>query len=233
LAGADAQAVLANKFDADNLIQGEEHSGEAAWLVGVQANPARNVVEAFANLSEGADRRDAPVGEDDNMVGEAFEFVEFMAGDEEALAGLSEAGEEVEQFATSKGIDAAERFVEDDEGGIVDEGLSELDALAHAFGKAAKGPVGAVGHADELEGVIGAATGLGEGVAGEAGTGKDELVSRHFLVKAVVVGTEAEQPFGGGGDSRQTVNFDGPKVGSDKSSGEAQKGAFARAVGTD
>ena len=74
-----------------------------------------------------------------------------MRAEDHRLAALRQRADEVLDLAASDRVESRGRFVEDDEVGIVDEGLREPDAALHALGELAHGARPRVAEADHLD----------------------------------------------------------------------------------
>ena len=59
--------------------------------------------------------------------------------------------EEIDHLGPTHGIETVERLVEDQDPGVVAEGVGELDPLPHALGVAGDPPLGGVGETDPFE----------------------------------------------------------------------------------
>ncbi len=104
-----------------------------------------------------ADLPDVPLGHEPAVVQQDdprrddLDLVEHVARDDDAPALVAQAMDDVHQVAAGDRVGAGERLVEEEDERVVDEGLRELGALAHPLGVAADGPVGVLGHADDVE----------------------------------------------------------------------------------
>src|SRR5699024_12125098 len=67
--------------------------------------------------------------DDDEVVDEAFDEVELMAGEEHRGTGGGEGAEHVEGAFDGGGVEPGERLVEDEDLRVVDEGGGDLDLL--------------------------------------------------------------------------------------------------------
>ena len=77
----------------------------------INANRQRLVGEAFSNLTDTADGRDATACHDRNAVGEFLQLFEFMAGDEQTLPVVRQREKEVDELLASNRVDATEGFI--------------------------------------------------------------------------------------------------------------------------
>lgn len=90
-------------------------------------------------------------GDDGDAITEHFDILEDMRRKEDGFAAITEAEDDIADIFSTDGIESAHGFVEDDEIGIVDQGLCDADALDHAFGVFAEGKFSCVGEADLFE----------------------------------------------------------------------------------
>ena len=115
-------------------------------------------------VGDGFVGEDFPVAEDDVAFGVAGD-VEFVGDHEDGDAGVVEFLEDAHDFDAGLAVEVAGGFVGEEEGGVVDEGAGDGDALLLAAGELVGVVVGAGCEADGLEGLEGAgAAGFG-GVA--------------------------------------------------------------------
>jgi hypothetical protein len=63
-----------------------------------------------------------------------------MAAEDDGLAAVGQGQDQVFHLAAADGVEAGRRFIEDDEVGIIDQGLGQADAALHAFGELADLP---------------------------------------------------------------------------------------------
>lgn len=80
----------------------------------------------------------------------------FVGDDDDGVALAGEVFEEVEDFLTGAGVEVSGGFVGEDDGGVVDEGACDGDALALAAGEFVGAVMEAVGETDLDEGFAGA-----------------------------------------------------------------------------
>ena len=154
------------------------------------------VVEPVADLGHRADGGDPAAGHDGDVVGQLFQLVQLVAGDQQTLALLGQLAEQGDELGPADRVDAAERFVEHQQLRVVQQRLGQLDALPHALGVAAQPPVGPAGHADQFQRRLGPPPRFAAAIAAQPGHRLDELPARHFLVKGVHFGAIADVPLG-------------------------------------
>ena len=79
---------------------------------------------------------DDPAADDDgHAVADHLDILKNVGGQEDRLSFLLEPDDDVPDLFPAERVEAAERFVQDDERRIVDEGLGEPDPLKHAAGE--------------------------------------------------------------------------------------------------
>ena len=96
----------------------------------------------------------AAVHEDD-VRRERLDFVQHVAGNDHAVAAFAQAADHGNQVAAGDGVRAAERFVQKQHAGFVDQGLGQLDPLPHALRIAANRAAHVLRHADPGDGLFG------------------------------------------------------------------------------
>ena len=82
---------------------------------------------------DGVRRGDPAARHDDHVFGEFLQFVEFVAGDEQALPARRQLAEQRDRLRPAHRVDAAERLVEDQQRRVAQQRLGQLDALPHAL----------------------------------------------------------------------------------------------------
>jgi hypothetical protein len=102
---------------------GESPAGRAADL-----NFHGNLEEQFVDFGGGSGSEESSAGDEQEGLSEGFDFVEYVAGDEDASAGCDPVFQESRHLGAADGIESAEGFVEDEEFGVVSDGLSEFCA---------------------------------------------------------------------------------------------------------
>ena len=122
---------------------------------------------------------------------EALDLVQHVAGHDHAASLAPESPEERNHVDALARVEAGQRLVEDEDGGIVDDRLRDLDALPHAL-RVGRQParVGRV-EIDDLERVRRRAVGLGKAV--QRGCQPNELAGRQRLEDALLLGHEPDR----------------------------------------
>ena len=128
------------------------------------------------NSASGAARRSRPRVDRHEEVADLLDLAEQVAGEDDRDPELA-AGppDEVEHLVAAGRVEAVRRLVEEEQPRIVDEGLGELDALAHPGRVAADRPVALLVQPDVTEHLGGPFAGRGRRQAGQLGEVGDEL----------------------------------------------------------
>ena len=135
------------------------------------------------DLVEAADGDEPAVDEDCHPVADEFDILKNMGGEEDGLALLFEAEDDVAEFFAADGIEAAHGFVEDEHGRIVEEGLGESGALEHAAGVLAEAAMLDLGELDRLQHLVDAGALPGAGYGAEVGAELEEFASGEVVVE--------------------------------------------------
>lgn len=170
---------------------------------------------------------------DRDAVAHHFEFAEEVAVDEDGFALIAEVGQDVADVAAADGVDAIGGFVEEDEVGVVDEGLGEADALHHAFGVGANFAISIGGHADGIEKFARAALAGFAIDAGESGKEFQSLAAGQVAGEAVVFGEVADVAEGGFVADGVIEEGAFGAGGADDGHHDFDESGFARAVGAE
>jgi len=115
-----------------------------------------------------------------------------MGIEENSGAAFSLIANDVADEAATHGIEAGRRFVEEDEFGLVDEGLGQTDALQHAFRKTTETPVALRGKSDEVEEGGNAVAELRLGESAESAMKREKLRGGQPVVEAEIFREEAD-----------------------------------------
>ena len=135
------------------------------------------------------ERLEHPGLDDDDVVGDALKLAEQVGGDDDGDPEVgADAGDEAEHLVAARGVEPVRRLVEEDELGVVDERLRELDALLHARGVAADRAVALLVEPDVAQRVRGALAGDVRGQAGHARHVDEELRGRDVEGEALALG---------------------------------------------
>ena len=181
---------------------------------------ALDVVERF-------DEQQAAGVHDGDDVGDAFDFADLMAGEEDGAAGGGDVDHAFEEFAADHGVEAGGWFVEDEELGLVGHREREGDFGPHAFGELAELAV----ERDVEVGDEGAEVVL-EAVGVEAGGEPADFGGGHPFVERRSLGevADAAADFEAGGAAIEAEDADVAGGGFGEAEHEADGGRFAGAV---
>jgi type IV pilus assembly protein PilA len=170
-----------------------------------------------------------------DALGEAFGDVEDVGGEDDSVSAANEIEEDVLHETGGAGVETGERFIEQHDGGLVDERAAERHLLFHAAGKTLDGVVAFFPEAEGLKQFFGAGLAGGRGEIPERGDELEVFERAEFAVEDGVVGDVSERPFGGGGVFAQRSPFNEylTSVRSQKAGDHADGGGFAGAVGTE
>ncbi len=80
----------------------------------------------------------AAVQDDADAVDHHLHVLQDMGGKEDGLALLAQGEDQRAQVLAADGVEAGERFIQDQEIGIMDQGLGQAQALDHALGEFAQ-----------------------------------------------------------------------------------------------
>lgn len=186
-------------------------------------------------LGGGSLGEDLAVADDAEAVAEVFGLVHHVGGEEDALAGAFEFEDGVFDVLGGDGVEAGGGFVEDDYGGVVDDGAGEGDALFHSGGEAVVGAVGVVGDGEEFECGLDSVFEFGGWEAVEGGEEAEGFAWCEALVEPGGGGEEAEvaaDVFGVCADV-EAGDFCGSGGGGEDGGEAAEGGGFARSVGAE
>ncbi len=111
----------------------EELAGEAARIRGADVHRVRMLVDEVADVVNVAFGEDPAVVDEEDVRGHRLDLVQDVARDDDRLSGAGPFADQADRAPAGERVHARERLVEDEERGVVDDGLRELDALAHAL----------------------------------------------------------------------------------------------------
>lgn len=216
-----------------NVIPIEQSARDAHNAIAAHANRVRMIVEQFADLRDRANRGEAAGSQDRDLIGEAFERVEFVARYQQAFAALGQQLKQSDHLAAADGVDAVERFVEQEQRRVVKQSLSELHALPHAFRIAGERAIGAFAHANQGEHIF-RATPRGRGIQTvHAGHGDEKTSARKIFGKGVEFRDKAQAAFCAGKPRVKSLHRDAAEVGARQPCREIEERTLASAVVAD
>ena len=102
------------------------------------------------------DRLEFALVDDGHAVANGFHFAQLVRGKEHGFALVFQALDDFADFHAAQRIEAAGRFIENQQIGIVDERLREADALLHSFGIGFDGTFAGLLQFDQLEQLVNA-----------------------------------------------------------------------------
>ena len=108
-------------------------------------------IQQLADLGDSAFGQQATPEEQQDALRELGDLAQDVARYQDARALLGEVPQQGHQVKARFGIQAVEGFIQNEQLRLVQQGLGQADALAHALGHARKGEVGAVRHAHRVE----------------------------------------------------------------------------------
>ena len=145
-----------------------------------------------SSCSTSPSARTLPAVEDRDAVADVLHVGQQVAGQQDRLAAAAELDDEVLDLAAADGVQAGGRLVEDEQVGVVDEGLGQADAAGHALGILADGAARARGQADHLQEHLDALAALAAGDLEEPAVVVERLVGVQEAVEVGLLGQEAD-----------------------------------------
>jgi len=101
--GLDEESAIVFQFEAHHFGKVNQRPSHVARPLAHDQDGQRLVVEQITNPGNGADGGDPTTGHDRHMIGQLLQFIQLMAGDQEALAGVGELTIEGDLFAPPDG----------------------------------------------------------------------------------------------------------------------------------
>ena len=174
--------------------------------------------------------------EDDDVVADPLELAEEVGGDDDGDAEVvADPPDQPEHLVAGGGVEAVGRFVEEDQPGVVGEGLGELGLLLHPGRVAAHRSVPLLGQPDVAQHLGGALARRHARQAGHHRHVDDEVARADVRWEAVVLGQVADlrAHLGALGDDVVAEHL-GPAAGrGDQAEEDLEQRRLARAVGPD
>src|SRR5207248_11397341 len=109
------------------------------------------VADFLADLADLSLGHNGAAAHEYHAVGDAIDFLQDMAGNDDVHPLLGNRFKERDRFRAGHGIKAVERFVENQHGGMMSDGLREANALTHPFAIAGYLAPRHLGHASALQ----------------------------------------------------------------------------------
>jgi hypothetical protein len=172
--------------------------------------------------------------EDGDAVADVLDVGKEVGAEEDGFALVFEGDDEVFHFAGADGVEAGGGFVEEDEVGVVDEGLGETDASGHAFGVFAEFAL--AGFFVEADGIEEGGDAAAEFFAGDFEESAVEVEGFFAVEEAVEVGffgEEADAFVDDGGTGGFAKDGGGASGGEDEAEEEFDGGGLAGAIGAE
>jgi hypothetical protein len=153
----------------------------------------------------------APV-HDGDAVAHLFDLAEQMRAKDHGLPFGAHRVDHAADGGRADGVDARGRFVQDDELGVMDDGLGETDALEHALGIGPDRAIGRLGHRRQAESVFDGSRDVRGCDAAELGAVADEFATAEELMEVWRFRQEAGAAAGFRRGRRTTEDFNLPAV---------------------
>ena len=171
----------------------------------------------------------AVLDEHDGVTGD-FDFAEKVGIEEHGGASFSLVANDVANEPAAHRVEAGCGLIEEDEFGLMDESLSEADALQHAFRKAAEAAVAMRGEADEIEISGNTVAELGRSESAEAAMKREQFGGGEPVVKAKILRKETDLAANFYARKRVIENLGVTATRFDETEQHLDGGAFAGAI---
>ena len=188
---------------------------------------------AGGDIGDGADGFEFALVHDGHAVAYGLNLAEFVRGEEDRFALVLEALDDFADFHAAQRVEAARRLVEDEQIGIVDEGLGEADPLLHALRIGFDRAFARVFQFNQLQQPVNALVGFAARQAEDFRIKAEQLLGGE---KLVVVGQLRQVADALAGDGLADVNAEqaGRAAGGrDKAEQDVHRGGLAGAVGAE
>ncbi len=212
-------------------------------LSGLEVAAERPVLALDPDLEEavvdGLQVREPPLGgelalvQDDDRGAEGLDVGQDVRGEEDLdVLVRGDVGDELQDLRPALGVEVRGRLVEEEELGVVDQGLGHLEPLLHAGRVGVEEPVARFFEPDVKEDLMGPLHGFLPRHAGELAEIGGVGHGVHAGDEAVVLGHVADGPADGGLFATDVVAEDGPLpfFGREEAEEDAQERALAGAV---
>ena len=158
--GRDRDLPLVGILARGPVSELRERPGRGREIAGVlDGDDDALAADARLELGRGAGRRDAPVVEHHDLVGEAVGLLEVLGREHDGGAVADELAEQLPQVVAALRIEPGRRLVEEQHRRRGDEARGEIEPPAHAARERAHEPVGHVVEPELLEQLVGASAG--------------------------------------------------------------------------
>ena len=186
-------------------------------------------------LGRGALGDDPAVVDHHHPIGQAVSLLEVLRGEQHVRATGDQRADDVPELEAAPRVEAARRFVEQQEPRTPDQAGAEVETAAHATGIRAHLPVRGVGEVHLLEHRAGVTPGIGGRRTEEAGNHDHVLASGHRgLDRGRLPGECDVAPHSGGlACDVEAVDLQRARIGPDQCGDEVDEGRLARAVRTE
>ena len=176
---------------------------------------------------------DDTFAEEENPVADLLDLSELVRIEKNERAAPFLFGDEIAHQENAAGIEAGGRLVEEHVVGLVDQRLTERDALEHAPRVLAEAAVLRLGQSEAIEHRHGPALDFGRGDAGEAGHVAEELPAGFATADVHPLGDESDAPAHVEVVVAQAGERDLAVVGTEESEEAGHERGLAGAIGTD
>lgn len=162
--------------------EGLELSGDGVGGGDFMEEVVERAVSICFKLGRGAVGDDAALIDDDGAGAGGGDLFEDVSGEEDG-AGFAEVFNELTNFELLVRVEAVRRFVEDEDFGIVKEGLCEAGAVAVSLGESADGLASDGLEEAGLDGAFDGAPSLTSAESAHGGTEFEEALDGHVFVE--------------------------------------------------
>ncbi len=189
--GDDERPVIAEAERIDGPFV-DQLPGQPRGAVAADADFVRHVGQQGVDLFRRTGRQEPAAADQHEGVRDRLDFVQDVAGEQEPSARTDPPLEQFRDFVPPHGVQPVERLVEDQQLGVVGQGLGQHGPLSHASRVSAHAAVHGVFHADQLHGVLGPRGGLAAAEAVEPHQVRDPIEAAHAGIERVAFRADAE-----------------------------------------
>ena len=151
MVGLNEQFPVVGETNTKHCGVTQQVSSERSCVLANDSNGVRNLVEPFSDGVKVPKGHQFPLVENDNLFGDAFNFIQDMAAHQHRSTEFTEFTYHVHDGGSCQWVAPLEGFVEDDEVGVIDKCMCDFGSLSHAFGKASNLLVGHIPQAHEIQ----------------------------------------------------------------------------------